>query len=341
MSAILKVDGLAHGGWESIEVTRSLEQVTGTFSLSVSDRWPNQAARRTIRVGQRCTVTLEGFPVIAGWVDEVAESITADAHTFTVSGRDATGDLVDCSAIQSPGVWKNVKLEVIAAALCAPFGVSVTVETSTGAPFGKFAIEQGESVFDCIERMCRLRAVIAASDAAGNLVIKKAGAVKSGLKLSLPGNIKALDIRNSGQERFSVIRVKGQSKSSDENPAALATTAKGQAVDAGLTRYRPLLVMAEGQASAAQCQERAAWELAVRKGRSEILTVTVAGWRTNGTAGNLWQPDMLVKVDAAALGLSATRLISQVVYRLDSGGQVADLTLLGSSAFAATPAVSV
>ena len=74
------------------------------------------------------------------------------AHTIAVRGRDATGDLVDCSAASKPGEWKDARLEEIASALCEPFGIRVTREVDTGAPFARFRIEEGESVFEAIER---------------------------------------------------------------------------------------------------------------------------------------------------------------------------------------------
>ena len=59
----------------------------------------------------------------------------------------------------------------IVQALVQPYGISVAVETDIGAPFRKFRIDEGETVFEAVERACRFRAVLPLSDGAGNLIL--------------------------------------------------------------------------------------------------------------------------------------------------------------------------
>ena len=128
---------------------------------------------RVIRPGDACRVQLDGDAVIQGWVDVVTVDYDARGHTLSVRGRDTTGDLVDCSAATEPGEWKDARLEEIAAALCAPFDIGVTVadDVDTGEPFARFRIEEGESVFEAIDRACRFRAVLPRSDGEGGLIL--------------------------------------------------------------------------------------------------------------------------------------------------------------------------
>ena len=72
-----------------------------------------------------------------------------------IRGRDRTGDLVDCSAATMPGEWQNELLDRIVQSLIDPFGISVTVDTDIGEPFRKFRIDEGETVFEAIDRACR------------------------------------------------------------------------------------------------------------------------------------------------------------------------------------------
>ena len=95
-SVRLEVDGKLYGGWKDIEINRSLEQCAGTFKLSVTDRWPQQSQSRQVPAGASCRVLVNGASVITGYVDDVEVSYDPNGHTYSVTGRDKTADLVDC-----------------------------------------------------------------------------------------------------------------------------------------------------------------------------------------------------------------------------------------------------
>ena len=113
--------------------------------------------------------------------------IAMDAYLAT-SGRDKAGDLIDCSAINAPGQWNNQKLEKIASAIAAPFGISVSAEVNTGEAFKKFSIEQGETAYEAIHRLCKLRAVLCISDRQGGLLLTAAGNSRAATALAMAGS---------------------------------------------------------------------------------------------------------------------------------------------------------
>ena len=51
-----------------------------------------------------------------------APDTTPRDHMISVRGRDATADLVDCSAPSKPGEWQDSTLDQITRGLVAPFG---------------------------------------------------------------------------------------------------------------------------------------------------------------------------------------------------------------------------
>lgn len=331
MSVILRTGGKDHGGWKSIHVTRSLETISGAFSLGLTERWADGQTPRTIKNGERCTVLLDGETVITGYVDAVKPSYDSTSHTLDVEGRDATGDLVDCSAIHASGQWSGLTLDAIATILCKSFGITVKTQVSVGEAFKKFNLQQGETVHEAIERMCRLRAVLAIADRKGNLILTRAGTARAGTALVEGRNILSASGEFDYKERFSTVYVKGQTQGDDNTPGAVSTRGAGHASDKEITRYRPLLVMAEGQANAAQCQQRAQWEVAVRSGRSRRCTITVQGWRQDN--GALWDINTLVPVNSPMLGVNTDMLISEVSYVLDESGQKTELTVVRKEAF--------
>lgn len=327
---VLEVDGVRYGGWKRISIQRGLEQIAGQFELGVTERWPGTGVSRPISPGQSCRVLVDGNPVITGYVDDVRPSFSADDRTIEVVGRDRTGDLVDCSAVYKSGSWSNSTLARIAADLCKPFGIEVIDKVGVAKRFTTFALQEGETAFEAIERAARMRGVLLVADGAGRLTIARAGSSRAGTVLVQGKNILSARGLFSQRERFSTYTVKGQAQGTDNAFGAAAASQKGSATDAGVTRHRPLVVLAEDQGEGASFGERAAWERNVRRGRSSRATVTVQGWQH---AGGIWAPNLLVPVQSALLDIDAELLTASVTLTLDERGTTAELELCAAEAF--------
>lgn len=330
--AELKVGRTIFGGWTALSVTRSIEQIAGSFELEVTERWAGQASARPIRPGEPCQVLLDGDVVIDGYVDDVLPEYDSENHAVRVTGRDKTGDLVDCSAVYKTGQWHNVKLDVLARDLIAPFGIGLKIETDIGAAFASHSIEESETVFECLERAARMRAVLLVSDASGNLVITRAGSEVIGVQLVEGQNIKGASGHFSWKDRFSTYTVKGQAKGDDFFSGEHAAQPKGMATDDTINRYRPRVVLAEEHGHGVTLKDRAEWEKAVRMGRGNRGTITVQGWRRQD--GVIWQPNTLVPVISPMLSLDAPMLIVGCTWKLaDRTGTTTQLTIARREAF--------
>lgn len=330
--AELKIAGVFYGGWKSVRVSRSIEQMAGAFELEITERWPGQALASPIKPGESCQVLLDGDVVITGYVDVVAPEYDATHHSIRISGRDRTGDLVDCSAVYKSGQWRDVRLDRLAADLLKPFGIAVVVEADVGRPFSSWNIQEGESVFECLDRAARMRALLLTSNPAGDLVITRAGKEQLANGLVEGRNIKAARADFSWKERFSTYAVKGQGRLGADGETVHAAP-RGQVTDPVIPRYRPLVVVAESHSENASLRDRAEWERNVRRGRSARASITMQGWREPG--GTLWQPNRLVPVTSPLLWLdNAEMLIVGCTYTLDDqGGTLTELAIAKPEAF--------
>jgi len=330
----LTVNGQIHDGWTEATVKRSIEQIAGTFDLTLTEKWSGQTTRRPIAAGSACRLHLGDDLVISGWIDDARPSITASDHSVQASGRDATGDLVDCSAVHSPGEWKDQNLTQICAALCAPFGIGVTALTDIGTAFASFAIDEGETAFEAIERACRMRAVLPVSDSRGGLILTRAdhpGAPVAELRTGADGNVLSATGGTSLRDRFSVITVKGQSQGDDFKDVTETASASGAASDSNVKRYRPLIVIAEDQGDGTSFADRAVWETSVRRARSRTAEVAVQGWRRSN--GQLWSPLDVVRTAVPELGLPETMLVTTVELTQSAEGTLTRLSLAPPKAF--------
>lgn len=332
----LLADGRVYSGWKRAEAQRGIEQCTGTFRLTLSDRGPSMAHLTPIAPGARCELMLGDTPVCTGFVDTIEGEVSAEAHELEIGGRDATCDLVDCSALPAQGQsqWRKLKVEQLAAEIARPFGINVLAEVDTGAALPSFALQEGETAFEAIERAARIRSLLLTTDGRGNLVITRAGERRVATELVLGGNVLRIRPTLDLRDRFSVYVVKGQAPGSDTFSGGLVAQMKAQASDPGVRRYRPSVIVADVPDLAASLAQRASWEANVRAARSTHIEVEVAGWRH---AGGLWEPNALVKLRARPLQLDHELLVSAVQYSVSDAGKVAVLQLTRADAYSLLP----
>lgn len=337
----LEVNRVRYSGWKSVRVMRSMEHIAGGFELSVSDRWPGQDQPIPINPGDACAVSIDEDVIITGYVDDVDRAHDARSHEISVRGRDKTGDLVDCSILRAAtegNQFTNRKMEEIASALINPFGIGLLVLTDTGARFPSIGFGQGESVFDLLDRMSRMRGVLITSNGTGDLVITRRGTERIGTALALGQNILSARVALSMMDRYSDYIVKGDFAGGGPLGDSLAhedfSQRKGVAVDDRVTRHRPIVIQAEDQGDASSFKTRAEWERTVRAARAARATISVQGWRH---ADDLWRPNKIVRVTDPTLGLDADLLISAVTFTLDENGRRTELSLTYPKAFDLIP----
>lgn len=328
----LIIDDAEYAGWTEIVITRSLETAAGGFDLQLSSKWPGQAADFPLRPGLACRVAIAGTTVLTGFIDWVVERESATEHTLSISGRDRAGDLVDSSAAHQPGEWRGLSLVELVRQLARPWDIPVRAAFDDATPFDVFHIQLGESAWDAIERACRFRRALAVSDGRGGLVLVRTATSRTDVSLVRGENIVDIAYDADNGNRYSDVLVLGQRPAADGEDLASAFHARGHATDNVVGRWRPLIILAEDQATAAQLQARAEWEAAVRFGRAHRLTVTVAGWRQR-SGGRLWQPNE--RVHLRWRRIDDEMLIAGVEFR--SPPETTILTLYPPEAFAPAP----
>jgi prophage tail gpP-like protein len=331
----LSVGGTSWGGWTRIRVQRGIEQIAGSFQLGLTERWPDQPDRREIRPGDACTIAIDGATVVTGHVDDVEVSFDGNNHSLSVSGRDATGDLVDCSADHKPGEIAGRTLTQLAQELCRPFGIDVRADVDVGAAFEKFTIQKSETVWEALERAARQRGVLLVADGRGGLLITRAaGGGHAVATLREGNNLLAARGTYSMRDRHSRYTVLSQTSGSDWTLPEDHAEPAGQAIDPAVGRYRPRVIIAEEQDDSGICQRRADWEARVRAGRARRVEADVQGWRHGG---GIWTPNTLVRVSSNWLRVDQDMLIAGVELSLSERGTLATLSLIKPEAFDLIP----
>ena len=363
----LVVAGAEYGGWKSARISAGIERQARDFDLDVTDRWPGQTEiPRRIQPGDTCRLFIGPDLVLTGYVD--ATPITYDGRSVSVSvkGRSKTADLVDCCPIptgkaigakaapwpdvigpdgkkpnviappaKSAAQWRQQKMELIAAALAAPYSVRVIAEVDTGKAIPEHQVQVGETVFESIDRMMRLRHVLSTDNERGDLVfidVGSAGRATTAIETGV--NVLAASTELDYKGVFSQYIVKGQragsndqfgsdvseeeGNSSNDSASTTVTGDTATSTDARAKRLRVLVLKQSGQADEGTCKDRADYERAHRAAKALQTSYTLAGWRQQD--GSLWLPNMLVWVRDSLIGFNAEMVIAEVSYIMDSQG---------------------
>ncbi|MFA6076356.1 MAG: baseplate protein [Negativicutes bacterium] len=333
----LTVNGMSFDGWKSVRIESGLERIARSFELSVTEYWPGANNARRIVPGDLCQVFIGDDLVCTGYVDATPIDYDATSITIMIRGRSKTADLVDCSADEKTGQFKGLKIEAIAKKLAAPFGLAVIVESSTGSVITDHQIQQGETAFESLDRLAKLRQVLITDNAAGDLVIASTGSggnASSALELGV--NILTGSAGFDYSEVYSKYVVKGQKSGTDDDYGPGASQSKGES-SGGLTRQRVLIVRQSGQADTAACQHRAQYEQQIRAAKAEEVRYKVAGWRQED--GSLWRVNQFVSITDTIMHSKPSLLISEIIFTLDDSGMITEIIAVPPNAFLTEPEV--
>ncbi len=341
--------GQALTGWEAVRVTRSLDRVPADFDITLTERYPGQAAAVVVNPGDPCTVLIGSDTVLTGYIDRYNPSFSSRSHRVRIMGRSKCEDLVDCSI--SPAALNGMSmtttsLQLLAQELASPYGITVSSLTGTNVPVAAigggpltFSAILTETPYEIIERVARYAGVLAYDGTDGNLILANVGTstMANGFQQGL--NVEAADVSYSMDQRFQ-----------EYLPALMSSNMFGQqgiggvtyapAYDKGVPRFRELIVVSEQFAISQQfAQLRIQWEMARRLGRSQAVRLVCDSWRDS--AGTLWAPNAYASINLPALKLTPPKpwIIGEVSYVRDDQGTHAELLLMPKEAFLPEPTI--
>lgn len=331
----LTVDGLVYGGWKVAIAQVGMDRVAGSFQLDVTELWPNNDVTRRIRPGSACKLQVAGQTVITGYVDAVAIGIDARSHAVTITGRDSTADLIDCSAVHSPGQWKGVSVVDIATQLAGRYKVPVKLEVDEAPTLLNFALQTGESVYEAIDRAARDRGLLLTSDGGGGLLLTRAGLRRAADEVVYGGNLLSARATLDFRDRYRTYIALGQAAGSDLFSGRQAAQLRAEASDPGIERERTLLLTGGSPDMRGSLRDRAQWEATVRAARSTQVELLLQG--LTQSTGVLWQPNHLVHVKAEPLRLDDDLLITSVSYEVSDQGTFTRLQATRADAYTLVP----
>ncbi len=356
----VRIDGKRFGGWESVRIECSIDQVARGFAMRVTEKFPGQTDYRVFQTGGLVQVFIGSDLVCTGYITSVPVKYDGKSVSIEIQGKSRTVDLVDCcppaaavsgtaqsqtwvgvkgksgNALKVPAQpansWKNLPASQIIAALAKPYGITVRDDAGIGGKLANHTVNPGETVIQSINRLITKDNLVVTDDENGNLVLTQpgaAGACADSVRLGV--NVLAGSASFDLSKRFSDYVVLGQHKGTDNDFGKSVAEDKGTASDPGVNRYRLKVIKDSGQSSGKTCSERADFEARYNRAQSRRGTFTLQGWRQSD--GNLWKCNGLVSVFDEIFHLDARMCIAKIIYELAAGGMKTSLEVVPSDGY--------
>lgn len=328
---ILKVNGLNYTGWISLELKRSVRALSGMFTLKVSDSWSTQKKSWFMVPGDFCELYIGTELMISGYVDDLDYSTNSTSREISITGRDKTGDLVDCSLDIKQSQFDGISLNNLLTMFCQPFGIKFTNHTSINPTVNSFKVNPGSSVHDAIDELSKKYGFIACSTPDGNLIIPKIGETFASDYIEEGVNLIECSVKFDHKERFSRYVLKGQASGSDDASGEQAYSVHAVTTDPDVKRFRPKVIIESDQTFEKNLQRRAEWEMNLRASKGTAGSVELRGWRQRD--GSLWTDNLMINFRSPYLGMEAQFLVGEITYTLNDQGRRVKLDFLRKEVF--------
>jgi len=345
---VLEVDGQIMSGWTRVSVRHSLDSLCREFDFALSGE---QTEVRNLCVrGAACKVYAQApngakYDLIDGYIDGRTRGLNGDGETLSVSGRDKTLDIVDCAGAWTSSTWTSQKFSRIVRDLCEPFSLPVFIDFTLPDPtIDSFTLQQGETVFNAIERLARFVGVLPFALVNGSLTFVSVGQNRAAQSLEVGKNIVDVGITEDDSDRFSVYTGKGIRRGRGESWTLQDLQMVSTVRDSGIKRYRPMILIAESKTDKANLDKRVRWEAQVRAGKSTQYTVFVRDFFMFNSLGgivNPWTVNDRVDLIVARWDLREDLVIAGIDFSFDNSGRSTQLTLRPASTYDPDPGEEV
>lgn len=316
------VDGYAIQGFQSVEISRSMQNGAMTFRIEAdASSWSPQAM--ALRNGKQVEIYASpdlsgpaenlGTLLLTGAVDDYDAEITPESHSISLTGRSKGRNAIDCPPVKhKSGQIKNKTL-LQAAQEFDEFGVG----WSSDQQLQQIPVIQRspeEAMFDTVERYARRQGLMLVAQTDGSIKITRAGAQRHAGALTLgQAPVNSMGVTVSSKHKRSPVVARGQRRD-----GVGKDNLRQEAQDAGdADEGRPALVIAEGDHTLQDLQRRAKWERLRMAAFGIRPRATVSRWRDDG--GMVWTPGLLVAIVNDIEGINGDFCLSTVTLTQRNG----------------------
>jgi len=359
MHIIVKVNGSKkeYSGWKSVDISKSVENICGTFSLTVINSWADENEIPRIKAGDLVEIYVSTDDkkaqhiIMTGYVDIETPGFNNNGSFLNISGRDVTCDLVDCSVsvplysgeVASFNRKKVTPIELIAE-LIDPFmydpstkkgkvGLAYSEDVSKLKPYEEHKIGIDSKIGDEIKKISNRFGFLAYTDESGNLVLTTQTRLDSRVVLEEGVNLISASKSYDMSRDYSQIEIFSQMGDSGSKEDTGKKNTDSVDYDKNFPRYRPLNVIHTTDTDTASTQNKAKWIKKSITSSSTEINVDVFGWTS--TSGEPYQVNTAItcKIPSIGVDLSYSFMIKELSLKMSESGQITSMVLVDKDVY--------
>lgn len=331
----LEVEGIKYEGFTEVAVNGAMENFSSSFSFSTTVKETTLGIiENDVKLGQVARVFIDETLVITGYIEDVKIEYSADSHSITVSGRDIGGDLIDSSIVQKS--YKQRDFEKLIKLVLVDNGYSIKVINKVGTltlePTETIKTEQGDSIFDFLDRYAKKLQVLLKINPSGNLEIVRedSSVVKKFLinNFTQNTNILSAKLNLTTVNRFNVIEVYSQDNNRTHTKTSISQ--KGVATDSTIRSTRRKVITMDTASQSKSLTALAKWNINLRRAKGSRYSCKVLGFYSGE---DIWQPNQLVNIIDLTAQVQGNFLIQGVQFSQSLQGSFTTLDIVERGSF--------
>lgn len=355
-SVLFEVNGTPYENFKSIRLSKSLEGFVHVFEAvatrSLSDEFP-------IKPGDEVSIYLDNIIAFTGYVEFFEDSLDNGLHEMVIGGRSKTIVCLKSDSIRGLSFSPKAELRDVIYKMLKRNGINVQnirskdakrgkdenfigiIDLAEPKPFeagDKVEGENGQNLFELMEKYAQKRQVLLNTDSYGNIVITRGGdeLLDSEIIMRSPDfifdktretNILSRRYVRDDVDRFnkyivkSQVNISGLPIGSVSSPKEI-TAKEGQAIDSSINSELTKVIVDDSNTDQT-LQERATWEANIARARSITYNCVSQGFKPDNVTDKLWQPNFLIKVNDETVKVDSNMLVSSVefTFSADSGSR--------------------
>lgn len=301
-------------------VQYAANQAARAFAITATDSQAALSEAWGFMPGEPVSISANGQPLVAGFVDIMSPSFDKGNHHVEVSGRSKGADAVNSSVEHPSNEFVNTTPLAIMQAIDKQ---NVGFTTDIPQPLvDYFRINPGESVFDAGDRLTRKYQMLLQGMPDGGIKLTTGATAGTNAPLIQGQNILAASAAFDQTNGHSSYTVRGQrSFGHDRKALQIKQTVK----DKSVKRNRPKHIHQEGDIDDNTALKRAKHQRDRQQGESITASIKSQSWFDSD--GKLWKANGLVYVYCPMLKLDMQMLIKSVNLSQYENGSFADISL--------------
>lgn len=341
----IEIDDVLYDGFTSLSVTKSIEQLSGTFTCTFANVFKSVFP---VKENSRVRILNENNDcLLDGYVDVVSVNYSDNSHDIVVRGRDKTADIIDSTIKDNTGFTAPISIVTVIQETIKKIGIDIPVVNNAGniSDFLQDELvvaEVGKNMFEFLEEHCKQRQVLLSTDGNGNIVLYRGGnqeRIPAAIVNEIDGqnnNVMSASVEYNYANRFNTYNVKSQGNPVSGTEDDTLESKSGVAQDTAIRSTRYLEMSADKLSQKMTAEGHAKWEANIRRSRSFTYNVLLSGHTYDGR--NFWDINKIVHVKDVFSFVDADLLIKDITFNYDvDAGSTTSMTLVDKDSFTPEP----